>query len=292
MHKNTKRGCLTLDEWIDEKYHSSFLRALMGLAEFVFYFGIMQFKAFGMIAKSLFNLPAQYENLCVVCFAVFLSIYTFKRGFIAVALTDILQFWVFAIAFISLIIFITVKTNFFAGVWDKGVIENPKMTIAPCFKDYNITLLTIGRWFCSIFLKLNGPRYQRIMACNDSKKVKQSLLWTAAIVALASIIYTCVTLLIYSENPNLTITEIIPLFVNNYCPTGLKGLLGAGLFAMSISTVESFLNSNSVIFTNDILPFFTKMFSKKTYVPSVFIARTATIFFCCLGVFISLQFKD
>jgi hypothetical protein len=34
------------------------------------------------------------------------------------------------------------------------------------------------------------------------------------------------------------------------------------------------------------------MFSKKTYVPSVFIARTATIFFCCLGVFISLQFKD
>ena len=64
------------------------------------------------------------------------------------------------------------------------------------------------------------------------------------------------------------------------------------LFAMSISTVESFLNTNSVIFTNDILPFFNKMFSKKTYVPSVFIARTATIFFCCLGVFISLQFKD
>lgn len=64
------------------------------------------------------------------------------------------------------------------------------------------------------------------------------------------------------------------------------------LFAMSISTVESFLNSTSVIFTNDILPFFTKMFSKKTYVPSVFIARTATIFFCCLGVFISLQFND
>ena len=111
MHKNTKRGCLTLDEWIDEKYHSSFLRALMGLAEFVFYFGIliMQFKAFGMIAKSLFNLPAQYENLCVVCFAVFLSLYTFKRGFIAVALTDILQFWVFAIAFISLTLAFGIK---------------------------------------------------------------------------------------------------------------------------------------------------------------------------------------
>jgi Na+/proline symporter len=84
----------------------------------------------------------------------------------------------------------------------------------------------------------------------------------------------------------------MPFCVNNYCPTGLKGLLGAGLFAMSISTVESLLNSNSIIFTNDILPFFNKMFSKKTYVPSVFIASTATIFFYCLGVFISLQFKD
>jgi SSS family solute:Na+ symporter len=73
---------------------------------------------------------------------------------------------------------------------------------------------------------------------------------------------------------------------------GLKGLLSAGLLAMSISTVESFLNCNSVVFTNDIIPFFCKMFSKKTYSPSVFTARIATVFFCCLGVYISLHFTD
>ena len=34
--------------------------------------------------------------------------------------------------------------------------------------------------------------------------------------------------------------EVMLFLLNNYCPTGLKELLGAGLLAMSISTVESF----------------------------------------------------
>ena len=294
MQKNTKRWCLTLDEWVDEKYHSSFLRALIGIAEFLFFFGIMigQLNTFGIIFKVLFDLPPQYEKFCIIGFAVFLSLYTFKRGFIAVALTDILQFWVFAIAIIGLIIFIVFKTNFFAGVWNKGIIENPKMSLTPCFKDYNTTIFTLGIWFTTIFPKLNGPRYQRIMACDDSKKIKKSLWGTAGVLSFLAVFCAFVSLFIYSKNPNLTISEIMPFFVNNYCPVGLKGLLGAGLLAMSISTVESFLNCNSVVFTNDIMPFFYKIFNKKTYAPSVLIAKVATVFFCYLGVYIALQFTD
>lgn len=161
------------------------------------------------------------------------------------------------------------------------------MTLAPCFKNYNATIFTLGIWLSTIFPKLNGPRYQRIMMCNDSRKVKKSLLWAAGMVAFVAISCTCISLLIYSKNPNLKISEILPFFVSNYCPVGLKGLLGAGLLAMSISTVESFLNCNSVVYTNDIIPFFCKMFSKKTYIPSVFTARISTVFF----LFGSLHFS-
>lgn len=97
---------------MNEKFHSSFLRALMGLADLLFCFGLLaiQFKAFGTVIKILFNLPPQYENLCIICFAIFLSIYTLKGGFTSIVLTDILQFWVFAIAFISFITFVVFKT--------------------------------------------------------------------------------------------------------------------------------------------------------------------------------------
>ena len=67
---------------MDEKFHSSFLRAIMGLAEILvfFVFFVMQFKAFGTISKVMFNLPPQYEKLYTIVFAIFLSLYTFKGG--------------------------------------------------------------------------------------------------------------------------------------------------------------------------------------------------------------------
>ncbi len=294
LHKNTKRGGLSLNEWMDEKYHSSFLRALMGLAELVGRFAMLsiQFKAFGTIAKVLFNLSPQYEKLCIIGFAVFLILYTFRGGFVSIVLTDILQFWMFIVAFVSLVIFVIFKTDFFAGVWEKGVIENPKMSLAPCFKDYNAAIFTLGIWIKTLFPKLNGPRYQRIMMCKDSNKVKKSLFCSAGIVAFFTTSCVCFALLVFSKNPNLKVPEIVPFFINNYCPVGLRGLLGAGLFAMSISTAESILNSNSVVFTNDVVPLFYKMFSKKTYTPSVFTARIATIVVGVIGISIALKATD
>lgn len=294
LHKNWAKGHVTLNEWMDGKFHSSFLRALIGLSEFLFYIGILviMFKAFGTIAKALFNLPPQYENLCVLGFAIFLSLYTAKGGFLAIILTDILQFWVFIIAFVCLVGFIAFKSNFFAGVWEKGVIENPKMSIAPCFKDYSTTMFTLSVWIQTALPKFNGARYQRIMMSNNPQRVKKSMLYSVGIVAFFMIACVCMSLLIYSQNPNLTVTEIFPFFVNNYCPTGLKGLLGAGLFAMSISTAEAMLCSNSIVFVNDIVPFFHKMFSKKKYIPSIFMARVSLILICCVSVAISFYMKD
>lgn len=200
-----------------------------------------------------------------------------------------MQFWIFAIAFVSLVVFVIFKTDFLSGVWSKGVIENPKMAISSCFKDYHAMIFALGILIKTLYPKLNGSRYQKMMMCNDAKKIKKSLLCSAGVVAFFTFFSICFGLLVYSNNPNLKIPEIIPFFVNNYCPTGLKGLLGAGVFVMCISTAESIWNSNAVVFTNDIIPAFYKIFSKKTYVPSVFVARLSTILLSCLGVYISFH---
>lgn len=265
LHKNTKRGGLSLNEWMDEKYESTFLRAVMGFAETVLRFGrlAIQFKAFGILTRSLFNFSAEAEKISIICFALFLIFYTFRGGFVSVVLTDILQFWIFIIALGTLMVFIVFKTNFFAGVWERSVVNNPKMTLLPSFKDYNAAIFTLGIWVKTLFPKLNGPRYQRIMMSDDTKKVKRSLVYAGCITSVFITFCVCLALQIYSKNPNLKMNEIMPYFVTNYCPVGLRGLLGAGLIAMSISTVDSILNCSSVVFTNDVMPLFYKMFSKK-----------------------------
>lgn len=294
LHKNLKKGSVTLNEWIDKELHSSFLRALIGLSEFLLHIGLLaiQFKAFGTIAKALFNLPPQYESLCVIGFAIFLCIYTAKGGFVAITLTDILQFWVFVVAFICLVVFVAFKSNFFAGVWDKGVIENPRMAIGNCFKDFTTTMFTLSIWIETLLPKFSGPRYQKAMMSDDSKTVKKGVVCAAGVFAFFMISCVCISLLMYSQNPNLKVTEIIPFFVSNYCPTGLRGLLGAGLFAMTISTAEAISNSNSIVLTNDIIPFCHKMFSKKTYRPSIFMTRISLLLVCGLSVFISLKMTN
>lgn len=215
-----------------------------------------------------------------------------KGGFISVVLTDLLQFWVFIVALFSLMIFVIFKTNFFSGVWGQGVIENPKMTLLPSFKDYNAAIFTLGIWVKTLFPKLNGPRYQRIMMSDDPKKVRKSLIFAGCITSVFITFCVLLALQIYSKNPNLKMNEIMPYFVENYCPTGLRGLLGAGLIAMSISTADSILNCNSVIFTNDVLPLFCKIFTRKKYSPSVFIARIVTVCIGLIGILVALKATD
>ena len=61
---------------------------------------------------------------------------------------------------------------------------------------------------------------------------------------------------------------------------------------MGISSTESYLNSNSIVFVKDIVPFFCKIFSKKTYIPSIFTARIVTVFFCFVCVYFSFAMND
>lgn len=291
LHKNTKRKNLSLNEWMDEKYHSTFLRGLMGFAETASSLGMLaiQLKAFGVLTRSLFNFSTQAENICIVCFALLLILYTLRGGFISIIMTDMLQFCTFMVAFVSLIVYITFKTNFFEGMWSRGVVDNPKMTLAPSFKDFNTAIFTLGIWVKTLFPKVNGNKYQRIMMSDDTKKVKKSLIFAACITSVFITFCVCLALLIYSQNPNLRMNEIIPYFVTNYCPVGLRGLLGAGLIAMSISTADSILNSDSVIITNDVMPWIYNIFSKKKYVPSIFTARIVTICIGTIGIFIALK---
>lgn len=58
-------------------------------------------------------------------------------------------------------------------------------------------------------------------------------------------------LLILTKTPNLSPDDIIKIGVFNALPLGMKGLLLVGVFAMVMSTADSYINSSAVLITYD-----------------------------------------
>ncbi|MDE0629090.1 MAG: sodium/solute symporter [Bryobacterales bacterium] len=77
--------------------------------------------------------------------------------------------------------------------------------------------------------------------------------------------------------------RVLPKFVLERLPSGLRGLLLAGIFAASMSTVSSILNSLATVTVRDMLEPFARTAG------SVRLARWATLAFGCIATVLSLR---
>jgi Na+/proline symporter len=127
---------------------------------------------------------------------------------------------------------------------------------------------------------------QRYMTTPTTKAAKKSV-WADVAVSIpwAIVIYFLGTALyvFYKQNPRLINPLLgadgtLPFFIAQQAPTGLSGLIIAGIFAASMSTLEGSIHSVATIYTKD---FYGKyrggLTEKQTY-------RTAQIATLVLGV--------
>ncbi|MCX8229126.1 MAG: sodium/solute symporter [Planctomycetota bacterium] len=100
---------------------------------------------------------------------------------------------------------------------------------------------------------------QRFLSVKDQRAAEKSA-WLSGWLALpAGLIFPFLGVCLwafYRENPqNLQIgmsdDGILPLFIGDYLPTGLAGLVIAGLFAATMSSLDSSMHSVATAFTND-----------------------------------------
>ncbi|KJV69811.1 hypothetical protein [Orientia tsutsugamushi] len=59
-------------------------------------------------------------------------------------------------------------------------------------------------------------------------------------------------LTLLSSNQNIEASNLVPYIIDSYAYPGFKGLVVIGISAMIMSTADSFINSASVIFVNDL----------------------------------------
>lgn len=84
--------------------------------------------------------------------------------------------------------------------------------------------------------------------------------------------------------------SVLPVVIGQSIPTGLKGLLVAGLMAAAMSTFDSTVNAGAAYWTKDIYQTYLK--PKATHKQLMFHSRMASIVIVLFGLFFSLAIKN
>lgn len=127
------------------------------------------------------------------------------------------------------------------------------------------TLLTALLGFMLLNLAALGTDQdlaQRMLSCKSAAKGAQSVILSQLITVPVVLLFLLIGLLLFIVNkrPDLVAppayevaagTNVFPQFILQRMPTGLKGLMMAGLFAAALTTILSALNAMSAAFVTD-----------------------------------------
>ncbi len=203
-------------------------------------------------------------NLCIVIVSALTIMYCTFGGIEAVIWSDVMQCAVLAGGAMLILGLLIAGTDggmagFLGMASDAGKFK--MIDLALDFRHPVIWVVLIGGVAeCLISYTSDQCVIQRYMTTKDIQAAGRSLwlnvplsLWTGVVFfGIGSALYT-----FYRSNPErLAVTmpkpdSILPVFMVNDMPTGLSGLVMAGLFAATISTLAANLNSSATSITND-----------------------------------------
>ncbi len=207
-------------------------------------------------------------SIAIISFITFL--YTFVGGVRAVIWMDVVQMFIYIGGAIASIIFLLTKID--------GGISHVLSFSAEKFKIINWGFDKPLKEFFSepytLFASLIGGAFlsmashgadqlivQRLLTANSLKNSQKALITTGFIIALQFFMFLFLGLMLYTfyngekMNPN----EVFAHFIVNYMPSGISGLIVAGLFAAAMSTLAGSMSSLASSAMMDIYkPYFGK----------------------------------
>lgn len=282
--------------FLEERFNY-FARAFGSLSFILFQLGrigiILLLPALAISIVSGISVETSILMMGIIC-----VVYTFFGGIEAVIWTDVMQ------------VFILLGGSFIAVFWilfhtEPSIAE--MLTYASNRDKFNFANLDLNFTEATFWVVLLGglasamvtqgtdqtivQRYLTSYSIKDSRKT----LYTNALLTLpASVIFFGIGTLLfifYSELPErLTPSisnndSIFPWYIVHELPTGLSGLLVAGIFASAMSSISSSLNSVATAFCNDFYRHFNPDQDDKKLLS---IARIATLVTGIFGVFLAL----
>ncbi|MCK7525999.1 MAG: sodium:solute symporter [Ignavibacteriales bacterium] len=240
--------------------------------------------------------------VAIVIIAIVALLYTFTGGLKGVIWVDAIQMFIYIggaiIAGIYLInnipgnigeIFssaeITSKLSVFNFGFDNGIAG---------FFSQPYTLLSglIGGAFLS--MSSHGTDQlivQRLLAAKDLGESKKALVTTGVIIIFQFALFLIVGVLLYAYYGliNVKSDEIFPKFIIEVLPSGVKGIIIAGLFAAALSTLAGSITSlSSSVMLDLYIPFKKNIDEKKNLLYS----KLLTIFWAVMLIFSAFIFME
>ena len=242
-------GKLSIAEAMGDLYGQK-VRVITAIAGCIGTSGVMaaQLKVSGLLFEYSFGAPSSYG---IIIGALIIGIYSAFGGIKSVTFTDVIQLFTFGTIIPTLAFFIyetldnidlvfhTLKTNDLFNYKEVFDFTRPK----------SFYYLTLFIYF--IFPFFQPAIFQRIAMAKNVMQVKKSFIIAGITCFFIVSTITFIGVLVLSINPNLKTEEIVKNVIFEYSYVGLKGLTITGIMAMLMSSVDSYINSTSVLFVHD-----------------------------------------
>lgn len=298
-----RAGVYTVPEFIEKRFGASvrLLLSCVSLTAYVFtkvsvtvYAGAIVFSA---LLPTTFGSPENAFWIGAFSTVILTGIYTVLGGFRAVLYTDAMQ------AFVLLMgsIFITTIGLSQLGGWGElrsVVAENAAqfalwrpLNDPEGFPWLGIIIASpiIGIWYwCT-----DQYIVQRTLSAKDLRNARRGALWGAFLKVWPVLIFVVPGLIGYAmmsnglidlpfdDNGNLEGDKVFATMVTVLLPTGMRGVVVAGLVAALMSSLSSLFNSSAALFTVDI---YEKIAPGRSERHLVNVGRLATLVVVVLGI--------
>ena len=238
-------GCCSLGDMFYKAYGKpgKILAGMTGCVYEVISSGI-QLMAMGTALSTLTNWSYIF---CLIISAGIVFVYTGKGGVRAVSFTDVFQFTVLIIAIPLLLVIVLNKVGGFSQLFAKLPISHSTISGDTLHRYLFLALPFMLPTLSPIYVQrllMSNSRAQSVRACYKVVAVY------FAIVIMSVSLGLCARVLL----PELTRADkALVALVGEYLPTGVYGFVVAGIIAVLMSTVDSQLNSGSIMFVNDVI---------------------------------------
>lgn len=289
-----RSGVFTMPEFLEKRYDqwSRTYLSWVSIAAYVLTKISVTIAAGGIICTALLGINFWTGAIIIV---VATGLYTILGGLKAVVYTDMIQMFILLGGSLA----VTYYGLQAIGGWDQVVARTDASYLSlwrplndPAFPWTGILLgapiLGVWYWCTDQFI------VQRVLAAKNIQEARRGTIFAGYLKLLPLFIFVIPGVIAYAlsvgENPQLIFPEengkplydaALPLITMQLLPTGIKGLVVAGLLAALMSSLSSVFNSCSTLFTIDIYQrYFPNTSSKKL----VRVGQWATAFLVVLGL--------
>jgi SSS family solute:Na+ symporter len=264
-----RTGIYTMPEFLERRYNSAcrYIFAVASIAGFVtainagalYSGGLMLDSFFGddlakfMPKTSLFGAPISPVIWYIVFFAVTTGVYTIYGGLKSAAWTDFMQ--IIILLFAGFLVPVLALRH--AGDLGSFIHENPErfqMFKSPTHPVFPFTgvftgFLSVGIWYSCTSQHI----VQRVLAAKDEWNARVGVVCAGFLHIIMPFFFIVPGIIAFKLFPHLDKPDqAYLLLVKELIPSGLKGLLLAGMAAALMSHVSAVLNSASTIVTIDL----------------------------------------